>query len=605
MADKDTYAVPQAALGPEGDFPVAYAVFRVTIDHDAGIATDAHYVHASKSYCRAISRDFEGVIGHSHQEILEADEAGETQWLAQCYQVVALGETIRGFVYDPIVRDWTCYCLAPSGTPDCCVYSFIRTTVDDEQRSQLLSTVEARTSYFISEMLSQLAAEQSYESAMNGMLAMMSTVIHADRLGVFECGGEATTMTFELCAEGVTPQVGIVGPISKQTLSYWFHNVTKDRVVLVPNITVIERMSKLLYGWCVRSNVHSLLAAPFYDDGEIVGFFGAYNYQIDADIDLNQLFEAVSTFIAARIENRQLIDSLQRAGTHDALTDVLNRRGADAAINEFITRHPDESYVLVLIDLDDFKRVNDVYGHGAGDEALRSLTRTLQETFPTEAIISRNGGDEFMLLLSGEAAENASSLLAQLTQHGVHFDYEDQALHLTLSVGYARYPEQGRSIHDLATKADTALYAVKMVGKSGFGKYTEGAEAHLRPQLGFAARDILASIPYPMLISRADPSGDILFASSELARMLGYSGMYELVRATGGAFAGLVHPDYRVIVPATLEEHGEHGVAGTAVVFSFRALCKNGTALSVEARSRFVTIEESGRAVYTLLKPSE
>ena len=183
-------------------------------------------------------------------------------------------------------------------------------------------------------MLSKLSAEQSYHAAMNEMLEMMSEVIHADRLSVFECEGNRTINTFERVVDGVEPKLGQVTSATRELLSYWFRNVTKDSVVLVPNVSVIERVSPPLYAWCRASGADSLLAAPFFIDGEIVGFLGAYNYQFDETIDLNRLFEAVSTFIAARIENRQLIDSLRQASSHD--TNVENKAKIEASIAEAV-----------------------------------------------------------------------------------------------------------------------------------------------------------------------------------------------------------------------------------------------------------------------------
>jgi len=447
-------------------------------------------------------------------------------------------------------------------------------------------------------MLSELAAEQSHSAAMNGMLTKMSQIIRADRLSVFECNGSETTITFELLAPGVESQLGASYPITKEVLKYWFRNVIQDRVVLVPNVSVIQRVSEPLYRWCVASNVQSLLAAPFYSGGEIVGFFGAYNYQLDDVIDLNRVFEAVSTFIAARLENRQLINSLRRASSHDTLTGLLNRRGSQQAIRELLIASPRGHHALALLDIDDFKRVNDVYGHDAGDEALRMMSRTLRQVFPREAVLSRNGGDEFLVMLSGDSARNADGLLAGLTRNGLSFAFEGERHQFTISAGYALYPEQADNMRELLSKADAALYAVKLSGKAGYKKYTSGTEDGTRLRLGFSVRDVLESAPYPLLVSRANDQGEILFASSELSHMLGYSSMYELMRATGGSYAGIVFPGDRERVRRAIERLGTDGGSPQGT-FDFSARTKDGRDRAVRANFRFVDIEDSGRVLYT------
>ena len=593
--------IPDSVLNRIGDLPVPCAVLRVDIDEGARVATAARYVYASTSYCTAISRDMEGVVGRFHAEVGEGDEE---EWLAQCYRAVVQGETVSGFGYDSLVRDWICYTLSPSAEPGCCVHTYMRLPIDDQRRRQLMSTADARTSLFISEMLSELASEQDYHAAMNGMLAKMSEVIHANRLSVFELKGNKMRTSFELLGEGAEPQLGAEYNVPKWMLSHWFRNVTQDSVVLVPNVSVIERFSEPLYRWCRASGADSLLAAPFFSDGEIVGFLGAYNYSIDETVDLNRLFEAVSTFIAARIENKQLIGDLERASSHDALTGLLNRRGLTQSIEELFASDAYGSHVLALLDLDDFKRINDVYGHGAGDEALCAMARTMERAFPTEAIRARNGGDEFIVMLSGDAAKNASALLASFVYSGLEFDFEGRHHRLTISAGYARCPEQGSNMHDLLQKADTALYAVKQSGKAGFGKYTPDAEERMRIRLGFSAHDVLMNAPYYLLVSRANEQAELLFASNELASLLGYAGMYELMRFVS-SYPDVVHPGDRDAVHEIIRRLAEGAEGHAKETFRFRALTKSGEAREVRASFRFVHIKGSGKVLYTCLIPVE
>lgn len=594
------FVLPESLRGRDTDLPLPCAVFEVDVDVSAGVAVDSRYVYATEEYCRAISRDVEGIVGRSYLEIGEGDKSA---WLEQCYRVVACGETVNGFGYDSLVRDWTCFTLAPSAMAGCCVYTFMRMAVDDQQRKQLMATADAKTSLFISEMLSELAAEQSYPAAMNGMLRKMSEIIHTDRLSVFECNGDQTTITFERLSTGVESQLGWSFTVTREMLSYWFRNVTRDRVVLVPNVSIIQRVSEPLYKWCRYSGVNSLLAAPFFSDGEIVGFLGAYNYRIDDTVDLNRLFEAVATFIAARIENRQLIDSLKQASTHDTLTGLLNRRGSRAAIEELLAAGPGTRHVLALMDVDDFKRVNDIYGHDAGDEALRAMARTLKRVFPPDAIVSRNGGDEFLVMLSGDAAEETHSLLSRLTHNGVEFDFEGERHQLTVSVGYARYPEQASDMRRLLSAADAALYAVKLSGKAGFREYAPNEAGHTRLKLGFSAHDILEGAPYPLLVSMADDQGEILFASNELARLLGYNGIYDLMRTTGGLYAGIVHPSDRERVRMTIEQVSQCAKGCSTETFALCMMAKDGSIQKVHASFQFVEIEDTGRVLYSYFIP--
>lgn len=89
--------------------------------------------------------------------------------------------------------------------------------------------------------------------------------------------------------------------------------------------------------------------------------------------------------------------ALKRSGGHDPLTGVYNRKGGDGAVASYMAENPGKKALVIALDIDNFKLVNDVYGHRVGDEALKTLVRDMRETFGEESIITRNGGDEFIL----------------------------------------------------------------------------------------------------------------------------------------------------------------------------------------------------------------
>ena len=581
--------------------PMACAVLKVEVDEDTGLATDVRYVHASKEYGRVIRRSVESFAGLSY---LEYTEGEAESWLDQCYRVVVNGETINGFEYSLLAHDWVCYCLAPMPMKGYCLYTLITAAVDDQQREQLMATADARTSLLIAEGLSVLSAEQSYEAAMNGILDMVWKAVHAERLCVFECANQKTQIIFELCAENVPPQIGLVFKLPSSELKRWFRGVLKDPMALVPDIAILERFSKPLYDWCVARNVKSLMAAPFFSDGEIVGFLGAYNYQLDETIDLNRLFAAVSSFIAARIDNHRLIGDLEWARDHDVLTGLYNRRGSRSVIDDALKAHPDGPCVLALLDIDDFKRINDVYGHAVGDEALTLVAQALTQAFP-DALLTRNGGDEFLFLLTGESAEGAEKLFEAFSRQDLSLQLEDKRCRVTTSIGYAVFPEQASSAKELYSRADAALYAVKMAGKAGFGKYAPEEDGRVRSQLGFTARDIVDNVPYPMFVHDSSDESSILFASAETVQLLGFEDMHDLIRASNGVLAGIMHPDDCERILAELAQRISNEDADNKFALDFRALMKSGEYKSLHATCNLVDIAEVGKVFYTLLAPDD
>lgn len=587
----------QETVAAYGDIPVAYAVFDVDIDAGAAKATDSRYVFVNEEYGRACSRGIERLIGVSHLEVGAIDKA---EWLDKCYRVVANGETVQGFEYNQLVRDWISYTLAPSAVEGHCIYAFMVAAIDEQQHKQLMASADMRTTGFISVLLGTLSAEESYDAAMDGVLKMMSEVIQAERLMIFECGEQDTKVTFELLRDGGSSQLGTVYNLSSKVLEKWFEPSKGSSVVLVPDIAILERFSLPLFEWCQSSGITSVMAAPFYSDGGIVGFLGAYNYQLDEAIDLNMLFEAISSFIGARIENRRLIENLKWAGNHDVLTNLLNRRGSQMAIGELFAEHPRGPFALILVDLDDFKRTNDVFGHNAGDEALRSVAKTLVHELPDDAVISRNGGDEFLALLSGEDALQVDDLVESLSQKELSYEFEGVRHLVTMSIGYACYPEQADNRKELFSRADAALYSVKLAGKAGYEKFRDETNDRHRAQLGFSVRDIMDNVPYPIAVCRAGGEYDILFISNELAMMFGFDGMYDIMRSSGGALAGVMHPADRDRVFMTLAQRSHDNLDEDAPI-GFRALTKAGDVKNVRVHARHVGIEGVGGVFYVLV----
>ena len=462
LAELPPYAsdIPASALGALGDIPVAYAVFQVEADEGAGKAKATYFLYANDDYCCLAGCTAEEIQGVSHLEVSKSEDA---RWPVDCYQAAFCGKAVNGISYSPLVQSWVCYNIAPAAVEGCCVCAFIQ--IDEQQRTRQMS-VDEKTSLVISELLASLAGEKSFEIAMQDMLEKTAQITNAERVCVFECYGPTTKNTFEWCAEGVAPQLGTVSELSSAVLKAWFKSTVDDPVTLVPDTERIARFSPPLYAWCVESGVKSLMAAPFYNEGEVVGFLGAYNFILDESVDIKRVFAEIRSFVGARIDNRRLIESLDWAGKHDALTGLLNRRGFMASLEEARAKKGDASVAVALLDVDDFKMTNDTYGHACGDEALCAMGRFMTETFPDDAILCRTGGDEFMVCLIGESADRVDELIDAFRAIDMEYEFEGVRRVMTVSIGYSWHPGESFGLKDAFTEADKALYAEKRSKKT-------------------------------------------------------------------------------------------------------------------------------------------
>jgi diguanylate cyclase (GGDEF)-like protein len=169
-------------------------------------------------------------------------------------------------------------------------------------------------------------------------------------------------------------------------------------------------------------------------------------------------------------EIHRLQHRLNEQATHDALTGLHNRHFLGNAFDKTLARCRQDNLPLavVLIDVDHFKQVNDVYGHLAGDEVLKQLARRLDSSAQASDVVCRYGGEEFLLLLVGMDLQGALSRADALRQQVEHkgIDWESTVLHVTVSAGVALFPTHGTHPDALIQAADLALYRAKSLGRN-------------------------------------------------------------------------------------------------------------------------------------------
>lgn len=175
-----------------------------------------------------------------------------------------------------------------------------------------------------------------------------------------------------------------------------------------------------------------------------------------------QLREAEAVGLAITDAARLMADARHRA-QHDPLTGLANR----ARLDEHLTRRvaAAQPLALLMLDLDRFKAVNDLYGHAAGDELLRTVARRVRSAIRTDDEAARLGGDEFVVLLAGADAERAAQKAEQLRTL-LQQPYGDIDVPVSASIGVATYPGSGRTASALLAAADEALYRAKHAGKN-------------------------------------------------------------------------------------------------------------------------------------------
>ena len=303
------------------------------------------------------------------------------------------------------------------------------------------------------------------------------------------------------------------------------------------------------------------------------------------------------TIVLFLLDERRV--ELKELAHKDGLTKLYNRYGFDEMAEKMIKKDPEAYYVAALLDVDDFKLINDMYGHAYGDKALISLAENMRKFFPSSALLGRNGGDEFCILLSNCTVEEAKEALIQFTKTPKTFSYKGQTYSFCISLGYAEYPNNAIERSQLMRCADAALYEVKLHGKNGCKAYKEGLQSGVRKQLGFVLNDISENLPGAFIIYRADKEDDeIFYANKEFLDMAGYENLDAFFNGTKKSFRNLIREDQQKAVEASIWNQIESGSKNDYIHYQLRR--QDGTYIPVLDQGRIVESERFGKVFYVL-----
>lgn len=166
--------------------------------------------------------------------------------------------------------------------------------------------------------------------------------------------------------------------------------------------------------------------------------------------------------------------------THDSLTGLPNRFLLNDRLTLALTRaeRNTSKLAVMMLDLDQFKNVNDVLGHNAGDEVLKAASERLSNIIRGCDTVARLGGDEFIILLTEINSANDAIKVAErvVTAFKEPFNINQNEHSVTASVGIAIFPEQGNDVDLLLKNADTAMYQVKRNGRCNYTVYGNSAK---------------------------------------------------------------------------------------------------------------------------------
>ncbi|MEW5850289.1 MAG: diguanylate cyclase [Myxococcota bacterium] len=216
----------------------------------------------------------------------------------------------------------------------------------------------------------------------------------------------------------------------------------------------------------------SLLSLPMMSHGMVMGVLNVFKPHVDAfRQDEAELLQSVASQAALGIANARLFQETLELSLTDALTSMPNRRALDGRLELEVTRAERYGNALsvLMVDVDHFKMYNDRHGHLLGDGVLRAVAQTLAQSVRKADTVARFGGEEFCIILPRQDAKSAREVGEKLRRAVRNRQFDQGETQpggcITISIGVASYPEDGKDVKSLLDAADEALYAAKHAGR--------------------------------------------------------------------------------------------------------------------------------------------
>jgi len=219
-------------------------------------------------------------------------------------------------------------------------------------------------------------------------------------------------------------------------------------------------------------NIGSTSCVPLMKKNEVIGVIAVSRNRSQSDFNSAEIdgFRAMVNQLSIAVERLELSEDLQRQAFHDRLTHLPNRHHYELELRQTLENKSrlNEEVLVLFIDLDGFKLVNDTLGHAAGDQLLTIVANRFANTMRSSDVLARMGGDEFAAILRSndsktrDGYEVAKRLLACLD---APIDIDGEQVKVGASIGLSRFPDHGSTADALLVNADVAMYKAKKAGK--------------------------------------------------------------------------------------------------------------------------------------------
>ena len=430
-------------------------------------------------------------------KLLELDAAGDARGFA-IFQVVVLGLTLLlGVIGFAMARYVVALPLRrlTEGTRAIAAGAYDRrATISSRDEIGELAETFNRMAAAVGEKTSRISALNHIAVAISSTLGWQELLDRIMRSGIALTGSKAACLAFydedkqcfgEWHTQGLSDHFiknmsFRPGGLADKALASRKYILSNDRPETEHKLSELTRKEGILCFLCL----------PFISQTHPLGVL--YLYRDDRDTFLPEEIELLATFshlAAIAAENTRLHANTVKQAATDALTGLLNRRVLEdrLKIEQQRAQRYGKAFSLLLLDIDHFKKVNDTYGHVAGDAVLKALAAVLVHQTRDIDSVARFGGEEFVIALP-ETDEGGAKVVAERIRKAISrtpFALPDgHEIGVTVSIGIACFPHSAGNIEAMLERADQALYLAKNTGRNRVFLYRELLQAELERDPG-------------------------------------------------------------------------------------------------------------------------
>ncbi|TQV86519.1 putative bifunctional diguanylate cyclase/phosphodiesterase [Aliikangiella coralliicola] len=300
--------------------------------------------------------------------------------------------------------------------------------------------------------------------------------------------------------------------VIKNIIIAMFLNITISVVLAAILALIFQRLisAPILHLYSMSAQVAQTqnygLRAEQYSSDEVGKLAAMFNHMLEK---VEQRDEKLEKLVEMRtVELEKLADEFRHRAFHDSLTGLPNR----AVLSERFTLAADQAlrrsnkFACLLLDLDNFKTINDTKGHNYGDKLLVEVARRLKQTVRKEDLVCRLGGDEFVILLVGLRTLDALNIATRkiLNVFSSDFYIKNERVKTGVSIGASLFPDHGESLNSIKRKADVAMYRAKDSGKNCFFVYTPDMQEDVKHRL-MIQNDLVKALEEEQLVLYYQP----------------------------------------------------------------------------------------------------